>query len=539
MLSWRTLRGSSFDCSEEVTKAVDSEKCLSLEGGTTCSKTYHDDNNEASEKASRSTSFLKVDHVELQTCDCTCLQCLLGEQSAHTIDGPFTPRCSCTFCVPVRGEIVACWRQVYGGPESRCEVKLEPGNALHHFRLIVRTRPAASEKRGSQRAKTRSGLPGKHDAPQTEGKKEGVGQGKTLQRQQTGDNETTEHANGVGKASASVVFAPSKGSSRGRGVIPRGMSAPHKYPKARWFVSASVHIVSCPPVITLHGIDRALVLTWPAIARFSGLERISYLVEQWSRPAGMPTTPDDLLAAPNSLPKNNSKSTPLQVPSRPLPSDKKEAFLVGKRCWFVPVSLKAARKYWYRLRIVHERGSSVGGPWVSHITSSGALTCTDVDAGGLALSFPCAIGRSVTVPLLENRAKGKRGVGSGEIIEIEERSKGSSAKKNGSELDVNGEQHQVQGQETVRNEEPNAEGKGGCEDLGLQQETLAVSYTLEGLKAGSRWIVLYHGGSTDVIVKVKIKHIQRLTLYSQCVCFVSLISLISLINSVDSRLKPN
>lgn len=496
VLSWRTIRGSFFHRTEEVTEAVDSDKWLSLEGGFASSKTYHDNNNEASEKASHGTSLLKVDHVELQTCDCTCLQCLLGEQSVHTKGGSLTTRCSCTSCVPVRGKVVACWRQVYGGPESCCEVKLEPGNALHHFRLLIHTRPATSEKQGFQRAKTRSGLPGKYDAQQTEGKGEGKGQGegegqeKTLQRQ---------HAIGAGKASTSVVNAPSRSSSRGKDVISRGMSVPYKCPKARWFVSATVYIVSCPPVITLHGIDRALVLTWPAVARFSGSERISYLVEQWSRPAGMTTTPDDLLAAPNSLVKKNSKSTPLQLPSRPLPSDRKEAFLVGKRCWFVPVSLKAARRYWYRLRIVHERGSSVGGPWVSHITSSGALTCTDVDAGGLALSFPCAIGRSVTVPLLEKRAKGKNGVGSGEIMETDVNREGSSAKRKGSESDVNGEQHE---QESVRTEEPNAEEKVGRGDLGLQQETPAVSYTLEGLKAGSRWIVLYHGGSTDVIVKV-------------------------------------
>lgn len=168
----------------------------------------------------------------------------------------------------------------------------------------------------------------------------------------------------------------------------------------------------------------------------------------------------------------------------------------------MPVSLKAARRYWYRLRIVHKRGSSVGGPWVSHITSPGTLACTDVDAGGLALSFPPVIGRSVTVPLLEKRPNGKSGGGSGEIMEIAERSEESRAKRKGSESDVNGEQHREQELGSVTNQEPNDEVKEGRGDLGLQQETPAVSYTLEGLEAGSRWIVLYHGGSTDVIVKV-------------------------------------
>ena len=517
VLSWRTGRGfSSFRTEEEVEETADDEEWANLDKDISRGNTHH----KVKKKTSR-VRLLEVDHVELQTCDCGCSQCIRGNQHFHAKGGPETG-CSCSSCFQVLGR-TECWRRVYQGHKRCCEVKLEPGNALYHFRLLVRARSPPPERRGFLRTKPQRST-GECGSTRKMARQSAVS---TLRGRSSVEQiycsplrpagTTNDRADSDNKTSAVVAIYSQDHSSRSPGDISDGEGAScgemasiqedtqpiTEDQTAHWFASASVFVNSRPPAVTLHGIGTALVLTWPAVVRFSGAERVSYILEQLSRPEGVTaSTCSVVCATAGPRVENNEKPCARRRrlhSTRPKQVDEKKAFSVGQRCWFAPALLKTGRRYWYRLRIIHESGSSVGGPWVSHSTSVAPPACTDVDIRGLVLSFPRALGHRSVPPGNGKRvrSRGRKVTGADDSSELSiQRRPGPEEDDNASDFD---------GSETEPLQEHDV-GGGENGNLHSQPETAPIVwYTLEGLEAGPRWIVLYHGTHLGAIVKVTVK----------------------------------
>lgn len=524
VLSWRIARGACCSIRTEVeAQPNDSQEWATLDqdlGGPR----HH---RRAREKAAVSSRVrvVEVDHVELQACGCGCPQCIRGEENACIGDEP-TAGCSCPSCTPARGGL-GCWRPVYQGPDCQCHVTLKPGNALHHFRLLIRARRPPQGRRGYMRPMRRELNIG---TTRMEKAEFDVRPPQRLSSHQRRHQElhqpgtTTDGPHSGGREGYGAAGGP-----RPQGVLasPEEFNAPLSRERVSWYVSAPVFVDSRPPAVTLNGIGTALVLTWPPLSKFSGSERVSYILEQWSPPTSPTAAKRSTLQASPPAPLHASAGGEQQTrdhrrrhhqqhqhPSRPKQSCDKEVFSVGKRCWFVPTSLQAGRRYWYRLGIIHEGGRSVGGPWVSRFTSLSPPSCVGVGACGLILSLP----RLNDGHILESAKALQGGHPDGQPRGISADAKMSNRvsdqfRESSTAADDTEIIAREQGQggysreasmETIVGEKKQyAIRPVGEVDRGCAREAPVVWYTLEGLKAGSQWLVLYRGPVPEVVVEVR------------------------------------
>lgn len=482
VLSWRATVGQCSIRTAISEGSTDSLQWANLEEDA---KRYTDRKEQgaarcvvSAEKASTVEVF-EVDHIELQTCS-GCPRCICGEEDGEEEKEEEEHRCG-----------LDCWRPVYEGPDSRCQVNLGRGNAIHYFRLVVRATLPPPTRRGYMRPKltrlvsTEAGTSCETGIELFEVLSSPDRASPTRRRRR----QRNQHQPEVVIASCSVSNENSPASISDVARSPSRKRAGAEVPAATpsventitaagdnvlWFASDSVFVDGRPPPITLHGIGTALVLTWPSYAGLSGAEQVSYILEQWSHGVGSSTSPriwgtQEETAAANSgysgL-ENNCKfdqKSPLQFISRqrhrrrhhshltpPKQVDAKEFFSVGTRCWYMPNCLQAGRCYWYRLGLIHEGGKSVGGPWVSHSTCVTLPWCTDVGSRDLVLSLPRAIGNTAWSEQWEERK---------------------------------GQEHHE------------------CEE---DFERPMVWYTLEGLTKGSGWNVLYRGPAPEVKVEVRL-----------------------------------
>lgn len=518
---------------------------------------------------------VEVDHVELQTCCCGCPQCVRGDEDV-CIEGQPAAGCSCPFCPPVHGGL-GCWRPVYQGSDCQCQVKLEPGNTLHYFRLLARACIPPPERRGFRRPKCQDSPGAKireHNRPNQWGcfgtifpqkpskwRRRHRPQGQVGLASDNCDNSNDEALSPVSPTycdyyrEAQVVgimaaeHEQEKEGLEGMATMPSEDNIVGTKKPVQWFSSAPVFVDSRPPLVSLHGIGTALVLTWPPLFKFSGSEQVSYIVEQWSHDAspvawrggGFAASSLAWAATTTTIGGGDSRRSKQQRTRgqssrqdrrrhhhhhhnfpRPKQPNVKEVFSVGKRCWFVPTSLKADTRYWYRLRLLHEGGRSVGGPWTSHLTSPTPPRCIDACSRALVLSLPRTIDESSTTTSRKRvgggayrRAEkcnssissigGSKGVGirkqelftparssgclSGEGVGIIERPG----------IDVsNGE-----GEYSFREKKDKNEEEEENDMHSPEPETPVVWYTLEGLEAGSRWAELHRGCNSKVVVEVK------------------------------------
>ena len=564
VLSWRAKLGPFSFRSDVRVDAPDSEEWDNLEedmkraAGTSLDS--------APEKIAlvRRVEVFEVDHVELQTC-CGCPQCVHGEGGKPTAEGKSVAPCPCSCFRGRRG--LGCWRPVYQGPRRRCQVRLERGNPLLFFRLLVRARRPPLERRGYRRPKQRhwpnaTSIRGPITPPPVQGfyfdamspeKSPPRRRGQRPHNRQAADGTDTPTADSP--ADPDEAFFPEyttscpyprevredstavPSSDRGRTRAPTAVNgrddASSRDNRAQWFASDPVFVESCPPAAALHGIGTAIVLTWPPLEVMSGLERVGYIIEQWSHEASA-TSPSTACATVNTVAigengnrrRSESRSQrwnqtdPLgrrRGQSRhrhrhdftpPKQADSKEVFSVGTRCWFVPTSLQSGRRYWYRLRLVYEGGKSIGGPWVSHATSLAPPRCIDVGARALVLSLPRAIGerhggedsgqQAVPVPDGNSQDEG---------LKVSSNLKSSLV--HSPSCPTEEREGQLGDRETgrivgVTNQHPSV--RDG-QEAGLQKrgtEPPVVWYTLEGLETDSRWTVLYQGPNANVIVEVRL-----------------------------------
>lgn len=504
---------------------------------------------------------LEVDHVELQTC-CGCPQCVHGEGREAAAEGESVAPCTCTCFRGRRG--LGCWRPVYQGPRRRCQVRLERGSPLHFFRLLVRARRPPPERRGYRRPKQRhwpdatswrepttsppvDGF--SFDAMSPERSPPRRRRRRPRMRQAVGgtDTPTTDspadpdeaffvectsscpHPGEVGEDGIAVASRGYGGT--GTPAVANGLTdTPARDKAVQWFASDSVFVESCPPPVALHGIGTALVLTWPPLKIFSGLERVAYIIEQWSHEASAVSssstacaTIDPVAAGGNVNGRRSESHFERQIqtypPGRrrrqpyhrhhhyvtpPKQVDSKEVFSVGTRCWFVPTSLETGRRYWYRLRLVHEGGKSIGGPWASHATSLDPPRCVDADARALVLSLPRAIderhgGEDV------GRQAAPDGNSEDEGLKLLSDLQSSLAQSPSCPAEEDGplRDRETGRRVSVANDQHLA--RDG-QEAGLQKRGIkppVVWYTLEGLETDSRWVVLYQGPNANVIVKVR------------------------------------
>ncbi|CAM9827856.1 unnamed protein product [Scytosiphon promiscuus] len=313
--------------------------------------------------------------------------------------------------------------------------------------------------------------------------------------------------------------------SRGGGATTGSPTTLSDHPKGfavggdvEWFSSDPVFVDSRPPPVDIHGIGTALVLTWPALSGFSGEERVSYTLEKRSHACTPPTysrrennfPPDEgCLREPGGWPRSRQRHHRRLAP--PTFADAKEFFSVGTRCWFMPTGLQKATRYWYRLRFGHEGGRSVGGPWVSHTTSIAPPRCTRVERRALLLSLPRAINDGVC--LGRGVSSGKHGIASS----FEPLRTNCAAPLSASSVETGHfDSHQSEGRSELSGVAVKADGEGDDNDAAEagegnnerspecqeeQTETPMVWYTLQGLDRVARWVVLYRGPSSEVIVK--------------------------------------
>lgn len=230
-----------------------------------------------------------------------------------------------------------CWRSAYRGSERHCKIKLRHSNALQHFRILVRARQPPPERRGYLRPK-RCGpdprattLQSTSTSPKQQpslSRRRRRWQRDSKPRPALGfgaDPYSDDEVGGGSSPPPGYVFDPSD-SLNGRDASRRGFEASLSHlgadnssdddddninnrrtgatpavgdnmdelSSSSWFVSQPVFVDSRPPPVTLHGLGTALVITWSPLASFSGAERVSYMLEQWSRP--MPT-----LASPHGV----------------------------------------------------------------------------------------------------------------------------------------------------------------------------------------------------------------------------------------------
>lgn len=504
---------------------------------------------------------LEVDHVELQTC-CGCSQCVHGEGGEATAEGESVAPCTCPCFRGRRG--LGCWRPVYQGSRRRCQVSLERGSPLHFFRLLVRARRPPPERRGYRRPKqqhwpdatswrgpTSPPVEGFcFDAMSPEKSPPRRRRRRPRVRQAAAGTDTPTADSPVDPAEAFLPGYPSSCpyprevvedgtavTSRGRGGTGAPAAAdgltdtPSREKEVQWFASDSVFVESCPPAVVLHGIGTALVLTWPPLEIFSGLERVAYIIEQWSHEASAISSSttagattdtvaiggDGYGRRPESRSGRRNQTDPLGRRRRhpnhrhhhdvtpPKQADSKEVFSVGTRCWFVPTSLQTRRRYWYRLRLVHEGGKSVGGPWVSHATSLAPPRCVDASARALVLSLPRVIDEK---PGGEDAGQQAAPGSNGEGEELKALSDLQSSLAQSPSCPAEEGDGQLRDSETGRlvgftNDQHSA--RDGQEEDGQKRGTTppVVWYTLEGLEIDSRWVVLYRGPNANIIIEVR------------------------------------
>lgn len=173
----------------------------------------------------------------------------------------------------------------------------------------------------------------------------------------------------------------------------------------------------------------------------------------------------------------------------------------------MPTSLQTGRRYWYRLRLVHEGGKSIGGPWVSHVTSLDLPRCVDAGTRALVLSLPRRIderrggedaGQRTAAPDGNSEDEGLKALSDLQSSLVH--SPSCPAEEGGGRL-RDGETGRLVG---ATSEQHSA--RGG-QEAGLQRrgtEPAVVWYTLEGLETDSRWVVLYRGPNPDIIVEVRL-----------------------------------
>lgn len=618
VLSWRATLGPFSFRSEVEVDAPDNNEWENLEEDTKRAAAGLDLGPEKSTIESRA-EVLEIDHVELQTC-CGCQQCVSGEGGGRaTADGEPAVACPCPCSRGRRG--LGCWRPVYQGSRRRYEVRLKRGDALHFFRLLVRARHPPPERRGYRRPKqqhwpdssTRSREAGTLPSPGDGFYFDAVSPAKSSpcrRRRRPRNAQATDSV--VATAAAAAADSPNPdpdeayfpeyrphspyardvseevcsvvASSRGRA----GTEPPHgnnadtasRDKAAQWFASDPVFVES-PPAAALHGIGTALVLTWPPLQMFSGLERVAYIVEQWSH-EDSETEPSSLKCATavatnghvhgngnrngswtkgwNRLGNGNgsrnwnetgngngnrgdnrngnrngnwngrrsehgTQAGPLGRRRRrphcrhhdltpPKKTDSKEVFSVGTRCWFIPPSLQPGCRYWYRLRLIHEGGKSIGGPWVSHATSLPTPRCVDAGARALVLSLPRTIDeRHGAIDVEQGNSDDE---GEKTLSDLQSRLAHSPSRParegGGRQLNDRDTKTLVDIDErfSVRDGKEEEEEETGLQTRG-RSEPPVVWYTLEGLETESRWVVLYRGPDPDVIVKVRryIQHVLR------------------------------
>lgn len=447
VLSWRATLGQCSIRTAVSEGSPDNLEWANLEEDTKrhTARKKHDATRGVAEPAVKASAVevLEVDHIELQT-STGCPRCIRGDddgdEEEEEQEGEVMGEHRC-------GGLVGCWRPVYEGPDSRCQVNLGRGNAIHYFRLLVRATLPPPTQRGYMRPKharlasTEAGTSWDNNGSGTFGVMPSPDRPSTSRRRRRQRNQHQPEEVAIASCSVSNEPPPT-GNSREVARTPcrerGGVAAPATTPSGertetsaggcvQWFASDSVFVDSRPPPVTLHGIGTALVLTWPSYAGLSGAEQVSYILEQWSHAANPSTSPPswgtrhaDAAAANggNSGLEDNCKfdqnSSPLEPRSQPCRRhrrrrrrghynnhlappkkiDTKEVFSVGTRCWFMPIRLQTGRCYWYRLGLIHEGGRSVGGPWVSHSTCVAPPRCVDVGPRDLVLSFPRAIGNS-------------------------------------------------------------------------------------------------------------------------------------------------
>lgn len=550
VLSWRTTRGPCSIRTEEEVDPTHSQEWANLEKDIKWARKKHSVK-EAATFVSR-VEVLEIDHVELQTCGCGCPQCLRGNEDSRE---PATG-CSCPYCLPAPNGL-GCWRPVYDGPNCWCQVKLQLGNALHYFRLFVRARLPPPERRGYRRPKhqappatthetTRSAVDRCFDAisrrmSSTPRRRHGPYRPPGAAVTYGSDASNTPPSGSLARPGSPCKIwghGVVAGSPRGAVVAPVDNHTTTTNEPVCLFASAPVFVDSRPPAVTLHGLGTALVLTWPPLTRFSGSEKVSYMLEQWSHhaePVAGATTTTAMMSSPTRTTtastvggechQSNQRVPHEQSgrrqhprgghhhhhynPSGPKRADVKEIFSVGARCWFVPAVLQTGARYWYRLRFIHEGGSSVGGPWVSHVTSLAPPSCVDVGAGGLVLSLPRALNadfhyRNVGVGCA-GRAACADGSSTDEELTAQPRYK--SPMEYDPEQNGGRENSYLQKGETGLGTEKTQQsfvGKGvEARVHGREPDTPVAWYTLEGLERGSQWIVLYRGPNPNVLVEVR------------------------------------
>lgn len=546
VLSWRATIGQCSIRTEVPEGSTDSQEWANLEEDTS--------RNRGAKPAVRASAVevFEVDHVELQTCR-GCPQCLHGEENGEEVQEE----------AEEHSYGLGCWRPVYQGPDSRCQVDLGQGNALHYFRLLVRARLPPPEHRGCMRPKHASLIAFEAGTGQAseklgggsgDGRFEGISSSnqtsphrwrrRQTNQQQPGlvvcslsDSDEATHFIGIGGFShedgSDVDPSPGRVTQGGEPTTTAG-------DPVQWFASDAVFVDSRPPPVTLRGIGTALVLTWPGVAGISGAEEVSYILEQWSHAATCTISPPSKViehravaaATGTSAVHEPDQTSPFQHagrqrqhrrrhPHHPTPPkyvEAKEVFSVGTRCWFMPISLKTGKRYWYRLRLIHEGGKGVGGPWVSHFTCVAPPRCVDVGSRGLVLALPRAIDEVVS-PALRNdgetggaaggHARSKKSSGD-EQLQAEQNSAtmggnaGSTRKEGGGYAVHTGGEASEAGQVDGRG----ARGEETCEE---EPKIPMVWYTLEGLTRTSGWAVLYRGPAPEVIVEVRERKVKGRT----------------------------
>lgn len=540
VLSWRATTGQCSIRTEVPEGSTDSQEWVNLEEDTS----RHRRGAKPAVRAS-AVEVYEVDHVELQTCR-GCPQCLHGEEHGEEAEEEAMEH----------RYGLGCWRPVYQGPDCRCEVDLGQGNALHYFRLLVRARLPPPEQRGYMRPK-HTGLIGFEDGKdrayeELGGGGRGGGRFKDISsskhtsphrwrrrrrgQQQPGvgiaslsDSDEAPHLAGLGDSSrdddSSDAF-PNRERDTG-GVTQGGEPTALRGNRVQWFASDSVFVDSRPPPVTLHGIGTVLVLTWPGIAGLSGGEGVSYILEQWSHAATCTIPPpskaiehraaagaagavggnteygpDQMNQLEHSGRQRQRRRHHLHHPQPPRHVEAKEAFSVGTRCWFMPIGLQAGKRYWYRLRLIHEAGKGVGGPWVSHLTCVAPPRCVGVGSRSLVLALPRVIDEVVPPAPRNYRSRGDaegRSASSkncgGDEPQQEEHNSATVEDGGGS----------TEHRDSQDSERRQGEGGGTREkkQTETEPETPMVWYTLEGLTRTSGWSVLYRGPSPEVVVEVR------------------------------------
>lgn len=611
-LFWRTTRGQRSIRTEECVNVDNSKEWINLEQDT---KRDEDTESRAEKRRGRipykldaatnivsKVQVLEIDHVELQTCLCGCSQCVPGVEiekgepttSTRSKDSIRLGCSACLHCAkerehaPIRG--MGCWRSVYCGTERSCNVRLEQSNALQHFRLFVRARKPPPERRGYMRpmhqdaphsdANSRSShspyfpqdvnnqSPHSPHLPQVQVRLPQAGANQRRQWQldpSAGVYKSTDSCDvestistlqdGLGRISRGTTFyRDSTPPQTTAATVMNGgdiMTASDGEPW-QWFVSAPVFVGSLPPPVTLHGLGTTLAITWPPLSSFSGLEYVSYILEQWSRPVLQPIESETKLQSPqrqqqkpltttttiggenhatqdNLEDRGNCTTRQYMRPRsrnrrrcRPRPiaahgNEAKEVFSVGTRCWFVPTSLVAGNVYRYRLSLLHQRGRSVAGPWASYLSSVPPPRCVDAGARCVLISLPtvcsaagsCVGSKRVRTPEVEGAAKEMLST-AGAIVDTCPEESGENQANDisgtdgmGETLSVTAPRSRTNSGELSGEEETGARYQGGNSPWEAEEtETPVVRYRLKGLNGSGRWSLIYQGSDPEVLVQV-------------------------------------